>query len=42
MCFAEKISFEIQRKCIQKLCEISNALWKPDMKPRPDMDFTKS
>ena len=32
----KKISYENQRKCIQKLCEISNALWKRDMVLRPE------
>ena len=32
----KEISFENQRNCIQKLCEISNTLWKRDMVPRPE------
>ena len=31
-----EISFENQRNCIQRLCEISNALWKRDMVPGPE------
>ena len=30
------ISFENQRKCIQRLCGMSNALWKRDMVRRPE------
>ena len=33
---SDKISSENQWNCIQKLCEISNALWKRDMVPRPE------
>ena len=33
---AEKNSLENQRKCKQKLCEISNTLWTRDMVPGPE------
>ena len=35
----KEISFENQRNYIQKLCEISNASWKRDMVPRPELDM---
>ena len=40
----KKISFENQGKCIQKLYEISDALWKRDMVPKAekDRDFAKN
>ena len=34
--FIKKISSGNQRNCMQKLCEISNALWKHNMVPRPE------
>ena len=34
----KQISSENQEKCTQKLCEISNALWKRDTVPRSERD----
>ena len=39
-----KFSYQRERNCVEKLCVISNALWKRDMVPWPDgdMNFAKN
>ena len=40
--FVEPFPLRIKMNCIQKLCEICNALWKGGMMPRPEQDLERT